>query len=591
MKKLYILFIITTCTLFATAQVDWILNNTNTSNNLNDAWFINAQQGWVVGDNGIILHTPDAGFHWTEQTSGINTNLNSVCFVNSLQGCAVGINGKILTTVDGGATWTQQTSNTTYELKAVFFISPLKGWAVGSSGTILHTSDGGATWIIQTYSSPQNLKNVKFINDTIGYAVGAFGQVLFTQNAGTNWAIQTTNTVISIYDIFLTDTLHGWLCRQDGKTMVTNNGGTTWTQQNTNNTKFLTSIFFLDTLCGWTTGQDGTTLYTSNGGSNWQNITTSTGNINTIQSIFFANSGAGWMVGSAGTALKAYEIQNICFVTFDPALNRNKIVWEPLQEMGISFYKILKYQAGGFVPFDTVYHNELSLAVDYVSDPHTHDFYYSISSVDSFGNENPRCPHHRTMFLQVSQGSPVTTINLNWNAYKDSSYSIIPSYYIIFKGTSPDLMDSIDYVPAMTGQEYYAWSDYDITTPYYYQVGIRMPFSCTATGDAKDMSGPFSQSLSNIEDNGIIDNNKTLIATDNSNLLHIYPIPSHEKIRVSINTKMESEYIIYNSIGKVVSMGLIDQKINIDISKYPQGLYLMKVLSGKNSTVKSFIKY
>ena len=195
------------------------------------------------------------------------------------------------------------------------------------------------------------------------------------------------------------------------------------------------------------------------------------------------------------------------------------------------------------------------------------------------------------MFLQVSQGSPVTTINLNWNAYKDSSYSIIPSYYIIFKGTSPDLMDSIDYVPAMTGQEYYAWSDYDITTPYYYQVGIRMPFSCTATGDAKDMSGPFSQSLSNIEDNGIIDNNKTLIATDNSNLLHIYPIPSHEKIRVSINTKMESEYIIYNSIGKVVSMGLIDQKINIDISKYPQGLYLMKVLSGKNSTVKSFIKY
>ncbi|MBI5219263.1 MAG: T9SS type A sorting domain-containing protein [Bacteroidia bacterium] len=578
MKKNYFLMLFLVFSFFATAQVDWVLNNTNVSNNLNDVWFVNAQKGWIVGDNGIILYTPDAGYHWTEQTSGITTNLNSVCFVNSNQGWAAGMNGKILYTADGGATWNPQTSNTSNELKAVFFTSPTKGWAVGNSGTIRHTSDGGSTWATQSFTVPQNLMAVQFINDSTGWAVGAYGQILFTQNGGTTWSQQTSGTTITLYGVCFTDTIHGWICRQDGKVMKTSNGGTNWSVQNTGTSKYMTSVFFNDSLKGWAAGQDGTTLYTSNGGAAWQII--NTGNINTIKSIFFASNKAGWMVGSTGTALKSYEQQKICFVSYDPATGKNQVVWERLWEMGTAFYKIFRLEAGsGFVVFDTVPFHSLSLVTDYTSNPQQNDYYYAISSVDSLGNESPRCPHHRTMLLAVNQGVPSTTINLSWNAYIDSTGGIVPDYYIIYRGSTTDILDSIAAKPAVVGQEYYSWSDLNITSPYYYQVGIRMPYSCTATGESKDMAGPFSQSLSNIEDNGIID----VVINQNkpASYFSIYPNPFAESATIRFYNPANHTYrlTITDISGKIIfeKTGITGSSYDIKRGTLQSGVYFVEI--------------
>lgn len=65
--------------------------------------FVDTEQGWMVGESGIILHSTDGGVNWEQQESGIPEDipaddqfLNDVYFVDENNGWAVGDNGRIL---------------------------------------------------------------------------------------------------------------------------------------------------------------------------------------------------------------------------------------------------------------------------------------------------------------------------------------------------------------------------------------------------------------------------------------------------------------------------------------------------------------
>ena len=78
-------------------KADWETNFT-------DLHFANQRQGWIVGLNGLILHTMDGGQTWIQQESGVKKDLKSVCFTNNRYGWAVGYDGIIISTDDGGLT-------------------------------------------------------------------------------------------------------------------------------------------------------------------------------------------------------------------------------------------------------------------------------------------------------------------------------------------------------------------------------------------------------------------------------------------------------------------------------------------------------
>ncbi|MCX7171920.1 MAG: YCF48-related protein, partial [Proteobacteria bacterium] len=63
---------------------------------------------WVVGSDGKILHTDQAGagWHWTAQKAGVETSLQAVAAWDKQRAVAVGNNGLALFTEDGGAKWT-----------------------------------------------------------------------------------------------------------------------------------------------------------------------------------------------------------------------------------------------------------------------------------------------------------------------------------------------------------------------------------------------------------------------------------------------------------------------------------------------------
>jgi hypothetical protein len=80
------------------------------------------------------------GGTWTAQSSGTTHYLESVAFVDAQNGWAVGDWGTIRRTTDGGVTWNGQISGWTGLLRAVTFVDAQNGWAVGEAGMILRYS-------------------------------------------------------------------------------------------------------------------------------------------------------------------------------------------------------------------------------------------------------------------------------------------------------------------------------------------------------------------------------------------------------------------------------------------------------------------
>jgi len=100
---------------------------------------------WVVGDFAInstltnAYHTTDGGTTWTSFNIGSDViNYKDVWFVNANEGWVSGDRGMIFHTTNGGTTWTQQTSHVTDTLSAMHFTDANSGWAASSSNcTIL----------------------------------------------------------------------------------------------------------------------------------------------------------------------------------------------------------------------------------------------------------------------------------------------------------------------------------------------------------------------------------------------------------------------------------------------------------------------
>lgn len=130
-----------------------------------------------------------------------DATLHAVTFVDATEGWAVGEQGTIWHTIDGGQTWERQKSGTRACLKAVQFLTPYTGFAfgktelpgsLGSQGVILKTENGGLNWTELSVGLLPGINVGKFFDGTnavvAGEATAAFPTGLFaTTDGGTSW--------------------------------------------------------------------------------------------------------------------------------------------------------------------------------------------------------------------------------------------------------------------------------------------------------------------------------------------------------------------------------------------------------------------
>lgn len=139
--------------------------------------FDGKQEGWIVGDMGVILATINNGNSWTKQESGTLAGLYNVDFRDNKEGYVVGEDGTILRTENGGATWTKITTFVKETLFRVNFVDDKNGWIVGAKGTILRTYDRGNTWTKQASATENNLYGL-YMERKYGWSVGKDGVII-----------------------------------------------------------------------------------------------------------------------------------------------------------------------------------------------------------------------------------------------------------------------------------------------------------------------------------------------------------------------------------------------------------------------------
>ena len=158
-----------------------------------DVFFINKSVGWVAGAGTKyqIMKTTDGGETWIPQntpTEKASHTLYDIVFLDENNGWAVGTNGIILHTENGGQTWQLQKIDTIDDFYSVYFLDKNHGWIAGGGitydGIIVKTTNGGKNWITQEDHFMYPLHSIYFTDVDHGWTVGGGGCILSTATGG-----------------------------------------------------------------------------------------------------------------------------------------------------------------------------------------------------------------------------------------------------------------------------------------------------------------------------------------------------------------------------------------------------------------------
>ena len=301
----------------------------------NDLWctfFVDDNTGWIVGSDGFIKKTSNAGIDWVQQKSNTSLMLKSVQFVNKNSGWICGESGLTLKTTDGGQNWFNQTSGTTEHLTSIDFYDLNTGYIVGLSGTILKTTNGGSAWISLPSGTSSNLSAVDFIDANSGYVIGGeLGNwlILKTTNGGASWTNKSSSFPYTygfpITVEFINSDLGfvgGGITPHSNYIYKTTDGGNTWVQSilspnlkeketiqreqlDIYRSGGINSINFKDSSIGYAVAGDANGYFrgiykTIDGGLTWDSEYRGEEEAGLI-SVCITNSGYGWAVGFKGT--------------------------------------------------------------------------------------------------------------------------------------------------------------------------------------------------------------------------------------------------------------------------------------------------
>ncbi len=201
--------------------------------------FINANIGYAVGENGILIKTVDGGNTWcliytgaVEYLVGIHVSTSAT---NEI--LVFDVSGNIFHSTNSGDTWhngspgNAAASINLSELNEVLFINNLEGFAVGEEsghGNIYKTIDGGDNWFPLTDYRAKNLRTTQIVNQTTAYVAGDNGTLLKSIDEGSNWNEMDLNILDHIKNIYFENTGNGLLLTAAGQLLTSINGGNTW---------------------------------------------------------------------------------------------------------------------------------------------------------------------------------------------------------------------------------------------------------------------------------------------------------------------------------------------------------------------------
>jgi fibronectin type 3 domain-containing protein len=257
------------------------------------------------------------------------------------------------------------------------------------------------------------------------------------------------------------------------------------------------------------------------------------------------------------TGFQPYANQTICIVTVDSASGKNNIIWDQTPGVGNSYYKIYKQN-------DTSSQNDsiaivnvdsLSLFVDLNSNPAQQNSTYSISVVDSCGDESNLSPSHTTIHLSANQGIN-GQVNLIWNTYVGFTYNNF-EIYRSNNGSAFSLINSV----SNTSTSYT-----DLTPPTgtnYYYVSVVNQAGCSP-------SRSYNSSISNI-----LYNNTTGVRDFNAGALNV--LRGNKTGLFILNLPADGRLCVYDNLGqRILNKSGQSGYEQLDLTQQAKGMYFIQ---------------
>ena len=179
----------------------WTQSPTPTRVLLTGVSFPDAQHGWAVGHEGVIIATGDGGETWQRQDDGKNLDAVwlDVLFLDTTHGFAAGAYGKFLTTIDGGKHWVAgKPSPDEVHYNRITAGTDGYLYLAGESGTLLVSNDGGKTWIKAEVPYDGSLFGVLPLDNGRIIAYGLRGHILRSDDHGANWEPENSDVKVLI---------------------------------------------------------------------------------------------------------------------------------------------------------------------------------------------------------------------------------------------------------------------------------------------------------------------------------------------------------------------------------------------------------
>ena len=285
-----------------------------------DAFVLDANNAWVSGGRGLILHVTNNGQDFAMLETGVQKALYEVDFATAEDGVAVGQDGIVLKTSDGGTTWTRipiELPLQDWQVAQPHYFAVSRGadaqhiWAVGPVGAVIRSQDGGETWenlslwcdlsfenfatsdpaddpesTLRLNPCDVTLNGVSFPTNTDGWVTGEFGIILRTQDGGVTW--QRQRNVHNLPKYTRPELSEEEAIRQRIPPLYIED-------------LFLIDVDFRSAQEGYVTGESGTLLQTTDAGETWTNIPS--GSFNTLLSVTAApdNNRSDFATGVLGT--------------------------------------------------------------------------------------------------------------------------------------------------------------------------------------------------------------------------------------------------------------------------------------------------
>lgn len=295
--------------------------------------FVDATEGWAVGDEGVIWHTFDAGQTWERQPTGVRSSLRAIQFLTPFLGYAVGREelpqgggsvGIILMTQDGGVEWRRISGHSLPGLHCIRFFDEKTGMVAGDGSDavpsgVFTTADGGKTWkpvagprcpgwLGLDATSPQaaalagawtrlailregklHAAEVDWLGGRALHAIRVMGQqavavgqgglvLLSASTAGQRWGpanLQLPTEVLAALD-FRAVSVRGneiWAVGRPGSVILhSSDQGQNWELLKTGQNLPLNCVHFVNAKKGWAVGELGLILATEDGGQTWKKL-------------------------------------------------------------------------------------------------------------------------------------------------------------------------------------------------------------------------------------------------------------------------------------------------------------------------------